>query len=100
MQGHLNGLGAIDMTALSMISRVGPALSQANLPAHKIHYSTSAGVGQLDLQINAPSLAALESLRSQIATQGLAAQLGSVNSAPKKEGSDAGQVSGTIQVKL
>jgi general secretion pathway protein L len=90
MQGHLNGLGAIDMTALSMISRVGPALSQANLPAHKIHYSTSAGVGQLDLQINAP----------QIATQGLAAQLGSVNSAPKKEGSDAGQVSGTIQVKL
>ena len=100
MQGHLNGLGAIDMTALSMISRVGPALSQANLPAHKIHYSSSSGVGQLDLQINAPSLAALESLRSQIATQGLAAQLGSVNSAPKKEGSDAGQVSGTIQVKL
>jgi general secretion pathway protein L len=100
MQGHLNGLGAIDMTALSMISRIGPAMSQANLPAQKIHYSSSAGVGQLDLQINAPSLATLESLRSQIATQGLAAQLGSVNTAPKKAGNDAGQVSGTIQVKL
>jgi general secretion pathway protein L len=100
MQGHLNGLGAVDMTALSMISRVGPALSQANLPAQKLHYSSSAGVGQLELQINAPSLAALESLRTLIATQGLAAQLGAVNTAPKKEGSDAGQVSGTIQVKL
>lgn len=100
MQGHLNGLGAVDMTALSMISRVGPALSQANLPAQKIHYACSGGVGQLELQINAPSLAALESLRTQIATQGLTAQLGAVNTAPKKTGSDAGQVSGTIQVKL
>jgi len=100
MQGHLNGLGAVDMTALSMISRVGPALSQANLPAQKINYSSNAGVGQLELQINAPSLAALESLRAQIATQGLAAELGSVNTAPKKTGSDAGQVSGTIRVKL
>ncbi len=100
MQGHLNGLGAVDMTALSMLSRVGPALSQANLPAQKIHYSSNAGVGQLELQINAPSQAALENLRAQIATQGLTAQLGSVNTAPKKEGSNAGQVSGTIQVKL
>ncbi len=100
MQGHLNGLGAVDMTALSIISRVGPALSQANLPAQKIHYASSGGVGQLELQINAPSLAALESLRTQIATQGLTAELGAVNTAPKKAGSDAGQVSGTIRVKL
>lgn len=100
MQGHLNGLGAVDMTALSMMSRIGPALSQANLPAQKIHYSSNAGTGQLELQINAPSQAALENLRTQIATQGLSAQLGSVSAAPKKEGSDAGQVSGTIQVRL
>ncbi|GAC1374587.1 MAG: type II secretion system protein GspL [Aquirhabdus sp.] len=101
MKGHLNGLGAVDMTALSILSRVGPALSQANLPAHKIHYATNAGTGQLELQINAPSLPALENLRSQIATQGLTAELGAVNSANKPSGNEAsGQVSGTIRVKL
>jgi general secretion pathway protein L len=100
MQGHLNGLGAIDMTALSMISRIGPAISQANLPAHKIHYSSNAGIGQLELQINAPSIAMLESLRSQIATQGLTAELGAVNTSSQRLGRDAGQVSGTIRVKL
>jgi len=101
MKGHLNGLGAVDMTALSILSRVGPALSQANLPAQKIHYASNAGAGQLELQINAPSLPALENLRSQIATQGLTAELGAVNSATKQSDSDAsGQVSGTIRVKL
>ncbi len=101
MKGHLNGLGAVDMTALSILSRVGPALSQANLPAQKIHFASNAGIGQLELQINAPSLPALENLRSQIATQGLTAELGAVNSATKKSDSDAsGQVSGTIRVKI
>lgn len=101
MKGHLNGLGAVDMTALSILSRVGPALSQANLPAQKIHYASNAGTGQLELQINAPSLPALENLRSQIATQGLTAELGAVNTAAKQSDSDAsGQVSGTIRVKL
>lgn len=101
MKGHLNGLGAVDMTALSILSRVGPALSQANLPAQKIHYAANAGTGQLELQINAPSLPALENLRSQIATQGLTAELGAVNSATKQSDNNAsGQVSGTIRVKL
>ena len=101
MKGHLNGLGAVDMTALSILSRVGPALSQANLPAQKIHYAANSGTGQLELQINAPSLPALENLRSQIATQGLTAELGAVNSATKQSDSNAsGQVSGTIRVKL
>lgn len=101
MKGHLNGLGAVDMTALSILSQVGPALSQANLPAQKIHYASNAGTGQLELQINASSLPALENLRSQIAAQGLTAELGTVNSATKQSGSDAsGQVSGTIRVKL
>ncbi len=101
MKGHLNGLGAVDMTALSILSRVGPALSQANLPAQKIHYAANSGTGQLELQINAPSLPALENLRSQIATQGLTAELGAVNSATKQADSNAsGQVSGTIRVKL
>ncbi|MBC7751967.1 MAG: hypothetical protein H7Z73_09665, partial [Candidatus Saccharibacteria bacterium] len=101
MKGHLNGLGAVDMTALSILSRVGPALSQANLPAQKIHYASNAGVGQLEMQINAPSLPALENLRSQIATQGLTAELGAVNSATKKSDNDAsGQVLGAIRVKL
>lgn len=101
MKGHLNGLGAVDMTALSILSQVGPALSQANLPAQKVHYASNAGTGQLELQINAPSLPALENLRSQIAAQGLTAELGTVNSATKQSDSDAsGQVSGTIRVKL
>jgi len=100
MKGHLNGLGAVDMTALSILSRVGPALSQANLPAQKIHYASNAGTSQLELQINAPSLPALENLRSQIATQGLTAELGAVNSANKQSDNAAGQVSGTIRVKL
>jgi general secretion pathway protein L len=100
MQGHINRLGVVDMTALSMISRVGPALSEANLTAQKIQYAKSGGVGELELQINAPNLEALESLRTQIETSGLVAALGSVNAAEKKEGDAAGQVSGTIQVKL
>lgn len=101
MKGHLNGLGAVDMTALSILSRVGPALSQANLPAQKIHYATNAGAGQLEMQINAPSLPALENLRSQIASQGLTAELGAVNTATKQSDNDpSGQLSGTIRVKL
>ncbi len=100
MQGHISSLGAVDMSALSMISQVGPALSEANLTAHKVQYAKSEGVGQLELQINAPNLEALESLRTQIETNGLVAALGSVNAAEKKEGNAAGQVSGTIQVKL
>lgn len=100
MKGHLNGSGAVDMTALSILSRVGPALSQANLPAQKIHYASNAGTGQLELQINAPSLPALENLRSQIVTQGLTAELGAVNSSTQSDSAAAGQVSGTIRVKL
>lgn len=105
MQGHIQGLGAVDMSALSLISRVGPALSQANLPAQKIHYvaSTTPNSGQLELQINAPSLSALESLRTQIAVQGLTAELGAVNTTPMKSADGSAgpnQVSGTIRVKL
>jgi len=105
MQGHIQGLGATDMSALSLISRVGPALSQANLPAQKIHYVSSGtpSVGQLELQVNAPSLSALESLRTQIAVQGLTAELGAVNTTPMKSADGntaANQVSGTIRVKL
>ena len=100
MKGHLNGLGAVDMSALSILSRVGPALSQANLPAQNIHYTSSAGTGQLELQINAPSLVALENLRSQIATQGLTAELGAANSADHSDSNVAGHVTGTIRVKL
>lgn len=101
MKGHLNGLGAVDMTALSILSRVGPVLSQANLPAQKIHYASNSGTGQLELQMNAPNLPALENLRSQIAAQGLTAELGAVNSATKQSNNNAsGQVSGTIRVKL
>ncbi len=100
MQGHISSLGAVDMTALSMLSRVGPTLSEANLTAQKIQYAMNGGVGSLELQINAPNLEALESLRTQIESSGLVAALGSVNAAEKKEGVAAGQVSGTIQVKL
>jgi general secretion pathway protein L len=105
MQGHLQGAGGADMAALSLLSRVGPALSQANLPAQKIHYIGGAGAdaGQLELQINAPSLSALESLRTQIAVQGLTAELGSVNTTPLKSADGTAgpnQVSGTIRVKL
>ncbi|AXI02557.1 type II secretion system protein GspL [Aquirhabdus parva] len=107
MQAHLVGAGGVDMTALTLLSQVGPVLSQANLPAKKIHFTSSsaegAKTGQLELQINASSLPALESLRTQIAAQGLVAELGSANSASGKSAgpnqATSGQVSGIIRVK-
>ncbi len=108
MQAHLVGAGGVDMTALTLLSQVGPILSQANLPAKKIHYVGNAGTegvkaGQLELEINASGLAALESIRTQIAAQGLTAELGSVNSASGKPTDStqapSGQVSGIIRVK-
>lgn len=88
-EGHLQGNSNMDLTALSLISRVGPLLQQANLPATQVQYRDNV----LELTIIASGLPALESLRSQLSDQGLNAELGSVNPA-------SGQVSGLIRVQL
>lgn len=87
--GHLKSNSDTDMTALSLLSRVGPLLQQAQLPASQVQYRDNV----LELKITAQSLPALETLRSQLADQGLKAELGSVNPAN-------GQVSGLIRVQL
>lgn len=86
---HLQSNSSMDLTALSLISRVGPLLQQANLPASQVQYRDNV----LELTIIASGLPALESLRSQLSDQGLNAELGSVNPA-------SGQVSGLIRVQL
>jgi general secretion pathway protein L len=88
-EGHLQSNSNMDLTALSLISRVGPLLQQANLPASQVQYRDNV----LELTIIASGLPALESLRSQLSDQGLNAELGSVNPA-------SGQVSGLIRVQL
>jgi general secretion pathway protein L len=88
-QGHLKSAGDTDMNALSLLSRVGPILQQAQLPASQVQYRDNS----LELKITAQGLPALETLRSQLADQGLKAELGSVNPAN-------GQVSGLIRVQL
>lgn len=87
--GHLKSNSNTDMTALSLLSRVGPLLQQAQLPASQVQYRDNV----LELKITAQNLPALETLRSQLADQGLKAELGSVNPA-------SGQVSGLIRVQL
>ncbi len=109
MKGHLNAAGGADMTALSLISQVGPALSQSHLQAKKIRYTSSAAAssgndngptrnGALELQVSAPTMAGLEALRSQIAQQGLKAELGSASNNADK--SSAAGVMGTVKVSL
>ncbi|TEU30189.1 type II secretion system protein GspL [Alkanindiges illinoisensis] len=88
-EAHLQSNSSMDLTALSLISRVGPLLQQANLPASQVQYRDNV----LELTIIASGLPALESLRSQLSDQGLNAELGSVNPAN-------GQVSGLIRVQL
>ncbi|RYY79148.1 MAG: hypothetical protein EOO69_07720 [Moraxellaceae bacterium] len=88
-EAHLQSNSNMDLTALSLISRVGPLLQQANLPASQVQYRDNV----LELTIIASGLPALESLRSQLSDQGLNAELGSVNPA-------SGQVSGLIRVQL
>lgn len=78
-----------DMSALSLISRVGPMLQQAQLQASQIQYHDQV----LELQVMASGLPVLEALRKQLADQGLKAQLGQVNPAN-------GQVSGLLRVQL
>lgn len=89
LEAHLNDSGGTDLTALTLISRVGPLLQQANMPASQVQYRDN----MLELTISAANLPALESLRSQFNDQGLKAELGSVNPAN-------GQVSGLIRVQL
>lgn len=89
LEGHLQSNASTDLNALALISRVGPSLQQANLPASQVQYRDNA----LELTILASGLPALESLRSQLSDQGLTAELGAVNPAN-------GQVSGLIRVQL
>ncbi len=88
-RSSLNSNKNIDMTALSLISRVGPLLQQANLSASQVQYRDNA----LELTVSASGLPALEALRKQMSDQGLNAKLGAVNPAN-------GQVSGLVKVQL
>lgn len=75
VEAHLKPTGGSDMVALSLLSRVGPALQQAQLVAQAVRYQND----QLELEITASNLATLESLRQQLSQQGLKAELGAVN---------------------
>ncbi|XID74168.1 type II secretion system protein GspL [Alkanindiges sp. WGS2144] len=88
-EGHLQSNNSTDLTALTLMSRVGPLLQQANLPASQVQYRDNV----LELTILASGMPALEALRSQLDSQGLKAELGSVNPV-------SGQVSGLIRVQL
>lgn len=88
-KSSLNTNKNIDMNALSLISRVGPLLQQANLSASQVQYRDDA----LELKVTASGLPALEALRKQMSDQGLNAKLGAVNPAN-------GQVSGLVKVQL
>ena len=88
-EGHLQDDSSTDLSALTLISRVGPLLQQANMPASQVQYRDNA----LELTVLASNFPALEALRSQFSEQGLKAELGSVNPAN-------GQVSGLIRVQL
>jgi general secretion pathway protein L len=88
VEAHLKPEGGGDMIALSLLSRVGPALQQAQLVAQSVRYQND----QLELEISAGNLAVLESLRQQLSQQGLKAELGAVNSV-------GSEVSGLIKVQ-
>lgn len=88
MEGRLQRNTEQDLTALSLIGRVGPVLQQAQLVAQSIRYRDQV----LELNILASNLAALEQLRGQMSQQGLNAELGAVTSV----GTD---VSGLLRVK-
>lgn len=88
-KSSLNSNKNIDMTALSLISRVGPLMQQANLSASQLQYRDNV----LELTVTASGLPALEALRKQMSDQGLNAKLGAVNPAN-------GQVSGLVKVQL
>lgn len=88
MEGRLQSNSEQDLTALSLMGRVGPVLQQAQLVAQSIRYRDQV----LELNIVASNLAALERLRSQMDQQGLSAELGAVTSV----GTD---VSGLLRIK-
>ena len=88
MEGRLQSNSEQDLTALSLIGRVGPVLQQAQLVAQSIRYRDEV----LELNIVASNLAALEQLRGQMDQQGLTAELGAVTSV----GTD---VSGLLRIK-
>lgn len=89
VSSHLRTQDSTDLTALSLLARVGPVLQQAQLVAQAVRYRDE----RLEIEVNAANLPALELLRTQLTQQGLNAELGAVNTV-------GSQVSGLIQVKL
>lgn len=88
IQAALGSNQNTDMTALSLLSRVGPLLQQAKLQTTQVHYHDK----MLELQVTASGMPALEALRTQLNDQGLKPQLGAVSPVN-------GQVSGLIKVQ-
>ncbi len=75
VSAHVQTTQTHDLTALSLISRVGPIMQQARLTAQAVRYQT----GTLEMEVEANNMAELEQLRQSFGQQGLKAQLGSVN---------------------
>jgi len=88
MEGRLQRNTEQDLTALSLIGRVGPVLQQAQLVAQSVRYRDQV----LELNVLAANLAALEQLRGQMSQQGLNAELGAVTSV-------GSEVSGLLRIK-
>jgi general secretion pathway protein L len=88
VESHLQGTSNMDMTALSLLARVGPVMQQAQLVARSVHYRDE----RLELDILASRLDQLETLRSQLTEQGLSAELGAVTPS-------GSSVSGLIRIK-
>ncbi|MEY2864210.1 MAG: hypothetical protein RLY58_1917 [Pseudomonadota bacterium] len=88
VESHLQGTSNMDMTALSLLARVGPVMQQAQLVARSVHYRDE----RLELDILASRLDQLEALRSQLTEQGLSAELGAVTPS-------GSSVSGLIRIK-
>lgn len=88
VESHLQGRAGVDMTALSLLARVGPVLQQTQLVARAVNYQDE----QLELDILAPQLEQLDALRRQLSEQGLSAELGAVTPT-------GSSVSGLIRIK-
>lgn len=87
VEAHRVAPVAAEPVVLKLISQVGPAVSQANVKLRELTFNGQA----LELTLDAPNLPSLDSLRGQLVSQGIKAELGSVNPA-------GSQVSGTLRV--
>ena len=81
VEGHRQVAPQTDPVALKLIARIGPLLGQSTLiKLTQLNFTGQA----LELTLDADNLAALEQFKSQLVTQGLQAQLGTVSPAGQR----------------